>query len=101
MNENEQQKTATPSHEHAEWSDAALDAEPVIGRRGWLRLAWIGALIVVVVLLVTLPPLVNVNRYQKRVAQAISASIGRPVHFDDIRVHLLPLPGLTIQSTLR
>lgn len=81
-----------------EWSDAALDAEPVLGHRGMRRLGWIAVAVLVVVLLAVLPPLINVRRYQHRVAQAISDSIGRPVHFDDVHVHLLPLPGLTIDN---
>ena len=28
----------------------------------------------------------------------MSAALGRPVHFDNIHVHLLPLPGLTIEN---
>ena len=83
---------------HPEWSDAALDAEPVLSHRALHRIGWAFVIVLLVILLTVLPPLLNVNRYQRRVAQAISASINRPVHFDSIHLHLLPLPGLTIQN---
>ena len=82
----------------SDYTDAALDAEPVLSHRTKHRLGWVLVAVLVLILLSVLPPLLNVNRYQHRVAQAISASIGRPVHFDDIHLHLLPLPGLTIQN---
>ena len=49
-------------------------------------------------LLVLLPPLLNVSRLQRRVARNISASLGRPVHFDQITLNLLPVPGFTLQN---
>ncbi len=86
---------APPAENH---SDAALDAEPVFTHRTKRRLTWALLVVLVLLLLVVLPPLIHVGRYQRRIAQAISQSIGRPVHFDDIHLHLLPLPGLTIQN---
>ncbi len=80
------------------WSDAAIDREPVIGRRGMGRLLWAALVALAVVLLVTLPPLINVSRYQHRVAASISGSIGRPVRFDNISLHMLPWPGFTIEN---
>ncbi len=50
------------------------------------------------VLLVVLPPYISISRYQRRVATAIGGALGRPVHFDRISLHLLPLPGLTIAN---
>jgi hypothetical protein len=40
-----------------------------------------------------LPPLVNISRYQHRIADNISRSIGRQVHISSVKLHLLPLPG--------
>ncbi len=80
------------------WSDAAIDREPVIGRRGMRRLLWVGVAVVIAALLVTLPPLLNISRYQHRVASSISGSIGRPVRFDNISLRMLPFPGFTIEN---
>jgi hypothetical protein len=51
-----------------------------------------------VVLLVVLPPYISIGRYQRHVTTAISGALGRPVHFDRISLHVLPLPGLTIEN---
>ena len=51
-----------------------------------------------ILLLVVVPPYFSISRYQRRVATAISGALGRPVHFDNITVHLLPIPGLTIAN---
>ena len=57
--------------------------------RRWLLLVAIllpvGALV--------LPPLINTSRYQHRIADSISRSIGRQVHISSVRLRLLPLPG--------
>ncbi|MGA8940937.1 MAG: AsmA family protein [Acidobacteriaceae bacterium] len=63
-------------------------------RRFWL---WVCAVVVVFLLLLT-PPLLNVNRLQRRIATSISASLGRPVHLDKVTLHLLPTPGFTLQN---
>src|SRR5580698_929428 len=57
--------------------------------RRWILLA---AAVLSVVAFV-LPPLVNINRYQHRIANSISRSIGRQVHISSVRMRLLPLPG--------
>jgi hypothetical protein len=58
------------------------------------------ALIVVLaaLMLALLPPLINVNRFQRRIATSISGSIGRPVHLDRVTLSLLPLPGFTLEN---
>ncbi len=84
-----------PEHD---WSDSSPDEGPVLSHSGRRRLLWVAAIIVLLLLLLTLPPLLNVSRYQRRIAQAISQSIGRPVHFDSVTVHVLPWPGFTIQN---
>ncbi|MDE1178075.1 MAG: AsmA family protein [Edaphobacter sp.] len=61
-----------------------------------LRLAAI--LVLVLLGLALLPPLINVNRYQRRIATSISGSLGRPVHLDQVSLSLLPLPGFEIQN---
>jgi hypothetical protein len=57
--------------------------------RRWIVLA---AFLLAVVAFV-LPPLVNISRYQHRIADAIGRSIGRPVHISSVKLRLLPLPG--------
>lgn len=51
-----------------------------------------------VLLLLLTPPLVNVNRLRRRIADSISASLGRPAHLDNVTLHLLPTPGFTLQN---
>ncbi len=57
--------------------------------RRWILLA---AAVLSVVAFV-LPPLVNISRYQHRIADSISRSIGRQVHISSVKLRLLPLPG--------
>jgi hypothetical protein len=64
-------------------------------RRRLLGVA-VGALVVLV--LAVTPPLVNMKRYQPRIAANMSASLGRPVHLDGVKMHLLPVPGLTLTN---
>ncbi len=62
------------------------------------RMFWVGGVLVVVGLLVVLPPLFNVSRYQRRIAASISASLGRPVHMDSVALNVLPMPGFTLTN---
>jgi hypothetical protein len=57
--------------------------------RRWILLAAVALAVVAFVL----PPLVNINRYQRRIAASIGRSIGRQVHISSVRLRLLPLPG--------
>ena len=56
------------------------------------------ALILVLLLLAITPPLLNVSRYQRRIVTTMSESLGRPVHLDNVTLHLLPMPGFTLQN---
>ena len=62
------------------------------------RLLWSGGIVALILLLVFLPPLVNANHYQRQIARSMSASLGRPVHLDNVTLHLLPVPGLTLSN---
>jgi hypothetical protein len=64
----------------------------------WRRWWWWACAVVVVLLLLLTPPLLNVNRLRRRIAESISASLGRPVHLDNVTLHLLPVPGFTLQN---
>ncbi|MGB8539374.1 MAG: AsmA family protein [Acidobacteriaceae bacterium] len=57
--------------------------------RRWIVLA----VLLLAVVAFVLPPLVNISRYQYRIANAIGRSIGRPVHISSVELRLLPLPG--------
>ena len=57
--------------------------------RRWILLA----VAVLSVIAFVLPPLVNISRYQHRIADSISRSIGRQVHISSVKLRLLPLPG--------
>ena len=69
-------------------------------RRGLRRQSAVTALalILVLLLLVITPPLLNVGRYQRRIVTSMSESLGRPVHLDNVTLHLLPMPGFTLQN---
>lgn len=53
---------------------------------------------IVLLLLATIPPLINLGRYQRRIATAISRSIGRPVTMGSVSLRLLPWPAFQIEN---
>jgi AsmA family len=55
-------------------------------------------LLLAILLLALIPPLVNVNRFQRRIVTSISTTLGRPVHLDRVSLNLLPLPGFTLEN---
>ena len=77
---------------------AQLDEKQTARRAPFFRRIWIALVICVTLLLmVFLPPYINVNRYQRRITQSISDSLGRPVHLDHVTLNLLPIPGFTLE----
>ncbi len=46
--------------------------------------------------IIVIPPLVSINRYKSRIAQAMSNSLGRPVHLSGVELRLLPRPEFVI-----
>ncbi len=52
----------------------------------------------ILLLLAIVPPLINLGRYQRRIAGAISRSIARPVSMDSVSLRLLPWPAFTIEN---
>lgn len=54
--------------------------------------------LVILLMMVLLPPLVSVNRFQRRIAASLSQSLGRTVHLDSVSLKLLPLPGFTFTN---
>ena len=51
-----------------------------------------------IVALILVPPLLSISRYQRRIANSMSAVLGRPVHMDRVALNLLPLPGFTLSN---
>jgi hypothetical protein len=74
------------------------DIPPTISRRTLRRLLYIVLAALAVLLLVLLPPLISLNRYQRRIANSIGESLGRPVHLDKVSLNILPLPGFTLEN---
>jgi hypothetical protein len=85
-----------PTYEYGEAVDA--DSPPSLSTHTLRRLLYLAFAALTILLLVLLPPLISVNRYQKRVANSISDSLGRPVHLDKVSLNLLPLPGFILEN---
>jgi hypothetical protein len=85
---------ADPTYDHV--SDA--DVSPSVSAHTLRRLLYLALAALAVLLLVLLPPLINLSRYQRRVANSIGESLGRPVHLDKVSLNLLPLPGFTLEN---
>jgi len=86
---------STPTHDDVDPGTEPKPADPHRIRR---RLALILAVLLVLLLLVFIPPLIGVSRFQRRIATNIGASLGRPVHFDRVSLTLLPMPGVTLEN---
>ena len=76
----------------------AADTTEVRPRRFSRRLILGSILLLAILLMALLPPLINVNRFQRSIVTSISASLGRPVHLDNVSMTLLPFPGFTLEN---
>src|ERR1039458_7287655 len=89
-------------HETHDHSDSPSDVEAELGagspHRVRNRLVVVLAFLLAVLVLVFIPPLINVSRFKRSVDRNISAALGRPVHFDRLSLTLLPVPGFTLES---
>jgi hypothetical protein len=83
---------------HSTRTDDATDQRTRPWSRGRGSLIVLLTLLLVFLLIAFLPPLVNVSRFQKRIASNISTALGRPVHFDSVSLTMLPLPGFTLKT---
>ena len=83
-------------------TDTHTDAEPDLATTHpntlRHRIVVVLGFVLIILLLAFIPPLINVSRLQQRIAHNISASIGRPVHFDRLTLGLLPSPGFTLEN---
>jgi len=66
--------------------------------RSHKRLIQIAIFTAIILILALTPPLINVNRLRRRIATSMSQSLGRPVHLDRVSIHLLPIPGFTLEN---
>ncbi len=76
----------------------ARSIAPTVPRRALRKEPALIAICLLLLLLATVPPLVNLHRFQARIAGVISRSIGRPVSMDSVALQLLPWPGLRISN---
>jgi AsmA protein len=90
--------TQAAAHDTASQEAAPTQPAPVPSFPIRRRLIYVALVLLVILALVFGPPLVNVSRFQRRIATSISNSIGRPVHLDRVSLNLLPLPGFTIEN---
>src|SRR5215469_9953393 len=90
-----QQTHITPATNQSAAPSHAAQPEARSLRR---RLLYAALAILVILALIFGPPLINIGRYQRRIATSISNSLGRPVHLDRVSLTLLPLPGFTIEN---
>src|SRR5437762_2210233 len=85
-----------PTYDYGEVVEA--DSPPTLSPCIVRRLLYLAFAALAVLLLVLLPSLISVNRYQKRIARSIGDSLRRPVHLDRVSHPLLPLPGFTLEN---
>jgi len=62
------------------------------------RVGFVAIAVFLLALLALTPPLLNVSRLRHRIAAGMSQSLGRPVHLDNVTMHLLPVPGFTLEN---
>jgi hypothetical protein len=81
----------------------ARPATPAASVTGWVKQGsslrrWLLLAAVLLLVAFVLPPLINLNRYQRKIADSIGRSIGRPVRISSVHLRLLPLPGLAFSD---
>ena len=57
-------------------------------------LAFVAAILVVLIV----PPMLSISRYQSQITQLMSASLGRPVRLSSVEMRLLPRPGFLLND---
>src|ERR1017187_1096987 len=63
-------------------------------KRLWFATAALAVLLAILIV----PPFLSVSRYESRITQLISASLGRPVRLSSVEVRLLPTPGFVLSD---
>jgi len=62
----------------------------------WRRVILAGALILLLLLAIFLPPLINLGKYRRSLTASMSEALGRPVYVGGMELHLLPMPGIVM-----
>lgn len=81
-------------------SDSAVSAKNsrTAPQPRWGRGRIILAAIVLLVLVIFVPPFINVSRYRRTVVHSISAGLGRPVEASSVELQLFPRPGFVLHN---
>ncbi len=90
--------SAATDHQADPHSPSPIPEHALKPRSFFRRIVLVYYLLLALLLLAFLPPYISVNRYQRRIAESIGQSLGRPVHLDKVTLNLLPLPGFTIDN---
>jgi len=64
-------------------------------RRYWLLF---GVAVLLLLLVVTVPPSINIHRFRRSIVQSISDGLGRPVRADAVELTLLPRPAFVLHN---
>ena len=62
------------------------------------KLAIAGAVVLLLVLALVLPPLINLGKYRRSITASMSDALGRPVTVGDMQLRLLPMPGIVMSD---
>lgn len=62
--------------------------------RLWLVLAFVA----IIIALIVVPPLISINRYQKRITELVSQAMHRPVRLSGVELRILPRPGFVLSD---
>src|SRR5579864_8924010 len=73
-----------------------MSENPPGARRSRTRLVLALSALGLILVLLVVPPLISVRRYQARITQVISASVGRPVRLSSVQLRILPRPSFVI-----
>src|SRR5215475_2908332 len=65
-------------------------------RRGRTRMGLALSAVALILALLIVPPFISVRRYQSRITEVISASVGRPVRMSSVELRILPRPSFVI-----
>jgi hypothetical protein len=62
------------------------------------KLAIAGAVVLLLVLALVLPPLINLGKYRRSITASMADALGRPVTVGNMQLRLLPMPGIVMSD---